>query len=94
MQSIHQFITQLQSEANNCDYGAMREEMIRNRIVVGVGDNKFREYLIDVEYFDLARCIRKTKQYVSSCTSSQGGVYECRGREFECCQNTAWDQLR
>lgn len=64
-QSIHQFITQLQSQADNCDYGDMREEMIRDRIVVGVSDDKLREYLIDVEDLDLARCIRKSKQYVS-----------------------------
>lgn len=47
--SIHQFITQLQSQADNCDYGTIRDEMIRDRIVVGVCDDKLREYLIDVE---------------------------------------------
>ena len=43
----------------------MREEKVRNKIVVGVSDNKLREYFIDVEDLELARCIRKTKQYVS-----------------------------
>ena len=64
-QSIHQFITQLQSQADNCDYGTMREEMIRDRIVVGVNDDKLRSYLIDVEDLDLNKCITKAKQYVS-----------------------------
>ena len=63
--SIHQFITQLQSQADNCDYGVMRNEMIRDRIVVGVNDDKLREYLIDVEDLDLNKCITKAKQYVS-----------------------------
>ena len=35
-QSIHQFITQLQSQADNCDYGDTHEEMIKDSIVVVV----------------------------------------------------------
>ena len=62
---IHQFITELQSQADCCDYGGMRDELIRDRIVVGVEDNKLREYLIDVDNLDLATCIRKAKQYVT-----------------------------
>ncbi|XP_067937197.1 uncharacterized protein [Watersipora subatra] len=64
-QSIHQFITQIHSQADNCDYGTIRDEMVRDRIVVGVADDKLREYLIDVEDLDLNKCITKAKQYVS-----------------------------
>jgi len=44
--SLHQFITDLQSQADNCEYGAMRDQFVRDRIVVGVSNNKLREYLI------------------------------------------------
>jgi hypothetical protein len=62
---IHQFITQLQTQADKCDYGDMKDELIRDRIVVGVTDDKLREYLIDLEDLNLQRCITKSKQYVS-----------------------------
>lgn len=64
--SIHQFITELQSQADNCEYGQMKDQLIRDRIVVGVSDKKLRDYLIDVEELDLAKCITKAKQYVSN----------------------------
>ena len=63
--SIHQFITALQSQADACDYGEMRDELVRDRIVVGVNDAKFMEYLIDVDNLKLVSCIQKSKQYVS-----------------------------
>jgi len=63
--SIHQFITTLQSQADVCEYGQMRDELVRDRIVVGVRDMKLREYLIDVENLTLSSCIQKAKQYIS-----------------------------
>ncbi|XP_067950449.1 uncharacterized protein [Watersipora subatra] len=63
--SIHKFITTIQSQADVCEYGTMREELIRDRIIVGVSDNRLREYLIDLENNDLQKCISKAKQYVS-----------------------------
>lgn len=64
-QSIHQFIVALRTQADNCDYGNKRDELVRDRIVVGVRDNKLREYLIDVDNLDLTLCIQKAKQFVS-----------------------------
>ena len=65
-QSIHQFIIAVQTQAANCDYGdAIVNELIRDRIVVGVRDNNLRDYLIDIDALDLPKCIQKAKQYVS-----------------------------
>ena len=64
-QAIHQFITSVQSQADNCDYGTMRDQLVRDRIVVGVNDNLLREQLIDIDNLDLPGCIRKAKQFVS-----------------------------
>ena len=63
--TIHQFITNIQTQADVCEYGSMRDELVRDRIVVGVRDSKLREYLIDLEDLDLQRCIQKAKQFVS-----------------------------
>jgi len=63
--NIHQFITQVQSQADHCDYGEMRDQLVRDRIVVGVNDSKLREQLVDIENLDLNTCIRKAKQFTS-----------------------------
>lgn len=65
-QTIHQFILALQDQATNCEYAAMKDELIRDRIVVGVRDNKLREYLIDTPELTLHKCIQKAKQYVTN----------------------------
>ena len=65
-QSIHQFIVAVQTQAANCDYGEpIVNELIRDRIVVGVRDSSLRDYLIDIDDLDLPKCIQKAKQYVS-----------------------------
>ena len=42
---VDTFITDLYSLAEHCNYGALREEMIRDRIVVGLRDGKLSEKL-------------------------------------------------
>lgn len=65
-QSIHQFIVAVQMQAANCEYGQpIVNELIRDRIVVGVRDDQLRDYLIDIDDLDLPKCIQKAKQYVS-----------------------------
>ncbi|XP_067945360.1 uncharacterized protein [Watersipora subatra] len=63
--STHQFITEVQTQADNCDYGNMKDELIRDRIVVGVNDHKLREHLIDIDDLTLHKAIQKAKQYVT-----------------------------
>ncbi|XP_067937312.1 uncharacterized protein [Watersipora subatra] len=65
-QSLHQFIVKLQAQSENCDYGDMRDDLVRDRIVVGVCDIKLRKYLIDVPDLTLRLFIQKAKQYVSN----------------------------
>ena len=44
-ESAEQFITSLYSLAKNCSYGGLRDEMIRDRIVVGIHDGPLSEHL-------------------------------------------------
>ena len=44
-ESVEQFITSLYSLADSCDYGTLRDEMIRDRIVVGIRDQSLSERL-------------------------------------------------
>ena len=49
-ESVEQFITSLYSLAEYCEYGEMKDEMIRNRIVVGIHDRALSEQLqLDAE---------------------------------------------
>lgn len=64
--SIHQYIVELQNQADQCEYGTVKGDLVRDRIVVGVRDSKLREYLIDLDDLDLHKCIQKAKQWVSN----------------------------
>lgn len=44
-ESVEQYITSLYSLAEDCQYGALKEEMIRDRIVVGIRDSSLSEKL-------------------------------------------------
>ena len=48
-QSIHQFISEAESQIIHCNYAAMADEMVRDRIVVGAKDGKLQECLVDIE---------------------------------------------
>ena len=65
-QTIHQFITEVRSQVAHCEYGGIADEMVRDRIVVGVRDSKLRECLVDIDDLDLQKCVQKAKQFTSS----------------------------
>lgn len=65
-QSIHDFITALQTQAESCEYGTMKADLVRDRIVVGVNSTRLRQYLLNLEGdLTLDICIRKSKQWLS-----------------------------
>ena len=64
-QSIHAFVTQLLIQSDECEYGEMRDDLVRDRIVVGVHDDGLRDHLLTIENLNLDTCIRRAKQYAS-----------------------------
>ena len=44
-ESAEKYITDLYTLANNCNYGDLREEMIRDRLVVGIKDAALSQHL-------------------------------------------------
>ena len=49
-ESVEQFITSLYSLAEHCEYGEMKDEMIRDRIIIGIRDRPLSEQLqLDAE---------------------------------------------
>ena len=64
-ESIEEFITCLYSLAEFCEYGNLHEEMIRDRIVVGVGDRKLSEKLQLNTALTLEKAITLSRTYDS-----------------------------
>ena len=59
-ESIEQFITSLYHLAESCEYGELKEEMIRDRIVVGIKDQGLSERL----QLDPALTLEKAKTMI------------------------------
>jgi hypothetical protein len=85
-QPISDFITAVQTQSAYCEYGAaIKDELVRDRIVVGIRDPQLRQYLIDIEDLTLNVCVRRAKQYttqreqmkeldVNTCTSADPNI--------------------
>ncbi|KAG5865221.1 hypothetical protein JTB14_002849 [Gonioctena quinquepunctata] len=61
-ESVNSFITCLHSLAEHCDYGELKEELIRDRIVVGMLDTRTSERLQLKETMTLQQCTLEAKQ--------------------------------
>ena len=56
------FITDLYCLAEYCEFGSLREDLIRDRIVVGIKDKKLSEQLQLDSKLTLEKAITKTRQ--------------------------------
>ena len=55
--SINTYGANLRSLSDRCNFGALKDEMIRNNIVCGVRDSSLRKKLFQVPELTLQRCI-------------------------------------
>ena len=68
-ESAEQYITVLYSLADNCDYGEFKDQIIRDRLVVGIRDNSLSERLqMDAE-LTLEKAMKTIRQ--RECTNSK-----------------------
>ena len=56
-ESIDPYIAALRILAKTCNFGDLRDELIRDRIVVGIRDSRTRKKLLQETKLDLQRCI-------------------------------------
>ena len=56
-ENIDQYVTELRRLANDCSYGELLEEMIRDRIVCGTNNPRIKEKHLQAETLDLSRAI-------------------------------------
>ncbi|XP_055903139.1 uncharacterized protein LOC129939224 [Eupeodes corollae] len=62
-ESIEDFITALYLLSENCNYAALRDEMLRNRLVVGVRDRRLSERLQLESELTLEKAIQTVRQH-------------------------------
>ena len=76
-QPFDQFVTALKKCAANCEFGELRDSLIRDRIVCGTIDSKLQErYLRENELsleraIQLGRAVEKTRKYACELRSSK-----------------------
>ena len=56
-ESIDTYASNLRSLSDTCNFGALKDEMIRDRIVCGVRDSSLRKKLLQVPELTLEKCI-------------------------------------
>lgn len=78
-ETVNDFITSLYSLAEYCEYGALHDELIRDKIVVGISDKRLSEKLqLDseltlskaMEQVRLSECVKTQQEMLSSHKSS------------------------
>lgn len=62
-ESIEEFITALHTLSEHCNYGTVREELVRDRLVIGVRDKQLREKLMLIENLTLSKAIEIAKSW-------------------------------
>ena len=80
---VETFITALYSLAEHCEFGALREELIRDRLVVGLRDAKLSEALQMDSDLTLSTAITKSRQSeaVKEQQTVVGNNYPCNLRK-------------
>ncbi|KAF6215542.1 hypothetical protein GE061_010298 [Apolygus lucorum] len=57
-ETFNDFLTNVQNQANKCDYGSIKDNLVRDRLVCGIFSNDTREKLFEAEDLTLDKCIR------------------------------------
>jgi hypothetical protein len=62
--TMEQFITLVKNKAKDCDFGALKDDLVRDRIIFGVSSTKLREKLLQVgKDLKMDRCITMCQEF-------------------------------
>lgn len=56
-ESLEQFVTDLKVLAASCNFGSLKESLVRNRTICGIRDKQLREEILKDPNLDLERCL-------------------------------------
>ena len=60
-QTFEDYITELKKLSNSCEFGELRDSLLRDRVICGIRDNTLRERLLRQEKLDLPKTIQLCK---------------------------------
>ena len=60
-ESLHNYITALMTLSKSCGFGALRESLVRDRIILGVKDDRVRQKLLGKRDLELGKAIETIK---------------------------------
>ena len=61
-ESIDSYVACLRSLAKTCNYGELKDSLIRDRLVIGIRNNSVRKILLQDSKRSLKSCIRQVSQ--------------------------------
>ena len=70
-ETVEAYITALYKLSSTCNYGTMTERLIKDRLFIGIRDDKAREKLLAKEQLDLETCINTLKMLQITHTYAQ-----------------------
>jgi hypothetical protein len=56
-ETFDKYVTELKILASTCNYGALHDSLIRDRLICGINDSNLRERLLRVADLDLQKCL-------------------------------------
>lgn len=56
--TLQQFVTELRKEANNCEFGDLREDLIKLMLICGTNNSEIRHRLLQEDEGDLEKYVR------------------------------------
>jgi hypothetical protein len=56
-ETFDKYVTELKILALTCNYGALHDSLIRDRMICGINDSNLRERLLRVADLDLQKCL-------------------------------------
>ena len=86
-ESIEQFITSLYSLAQSCEFAALKDELIRDRIVIGIRDKALSERMQVDAHLTLDKAKREAQQR-EAVQEQQGLLESDRGKTVDAVRRT------
>lgn len=84
-EAVNDFITALYSLAEHCDYGTLHDELLRDRIVVGIRDKNLSEKLQMDSELTLSKAIEKVR--LSESVKKQQEILTCNKSSIQAVSN-------
>jgi hypothetical protein len=98
-ETFDKYVTDLKILASTCNYGALHDSLIRDRLICGINDSNLREKLLRVADLDLQKCLEicraaeLSKERIETPSASGLEVHALHDALPICIQYTAFNRV-